>query len=215
MARRHKPKTPEQIAAERLATRARNFEAVGLQPEAAGLAASDNIEIIREGEDHGSKKAGHNVAKRIDAFDALKDGMVPGAYSAARKLEEDIAKSRGEFDRGRSMFRVDEDKIKDPIDKMATAVAEVKRALSFVGARDAWLLMELIRPTLACAESGFHFSAPTAEDVAAGGKQREALFGWRAIVAHITAETHTHAQGAVVRSACANLVTAYEARKAA
>lgn len=183
MSRKRKPKTPEQIAAERqakaLAQRVRDFEAVGLQPTSAALQANENVVVTREG----AKTL--ETARRADAFDALRDGMMPGAYDAARRLERDMRIRRGEQDKGRPMGRVDNERPLDRTDAAVQAGQRVDKVLGNIGERDAWLLSELIYP---------HFERT-----------------WREVVYHITGETHAHAQGAAVRCACANLRYAYEA----
>jgi hypothetical protein len=182
MSRRGKPKSPAQILAERAARRACDFEAVGLAPEAASLATSAAIEVKRAG------RTNTTMARRLDAFDALRDGMEPGGYDAARKLEADLRLRRGEADHGRNLIRVDGGG-EGPVllDRQLAAGRRIDAVLGRVGARDARLLCELIYP-----------SAERA--------------GWRETVAKVTGETHQHAQGAVVRSACANLAAAYEMR---
>ena len=183
MSKRRKPKSPLQIMAERVARRGTDFEAVGLQREAAGLATSAAVEVRRAG------RANIAGARRLDAFDALREGMAPGGYDAARRLEADLRLRRGEADHGRSLIRVDGGGDGPALlDRQLAAGRRVDAALGRVGARDAWLLCELIYPSV---ERG----------------------GWRETVAHVTGETHGHAQGAAVRAACANLAAAYEVRR--
>ena len=184
MRKRAKPKSPAQIMAERLARRAGDFEAVGLQREAAALASSEAVEVRRAGRAH---VAG---ARRLDAFDALREGMAPGGYDAARRLEADLRLRRGEADHGRSLIRVDGGG-DGPVllDRQLAAGRRIDAALARVGARDAQLLCELIYPSV----------------------ERP---GWRQTVALVTGETHSHAQAAAVRAACANLAAAYEGRRA-
>lgn len=122
-------------------------------------------------------------ARRLDAFDALRDGMAPGAYDAVRALERWMTLHRGEGDRGRRMVRIDGAAPRlDRTDRMIAAGERVRALLAAVGDRDAWLLSELIEPTPALQ-----------------------LKPWREVVRHVTGETHPHAQGAAVRAACANL----------
>lgn len=183
MAKKHKPKTPEQIAADKLARRQADFEAVNLQPEAAGLERNANIEARH------AQREKIDGARRADAFDALKPGMAPGAYDAVRRLEMDMAIRRGEGDKGRPMMRVDGGG-SDGLDKRLAAGDRIKAALGGIGDRDAWLLVELIEKQL--------MQVP-----------------WREVVFRVTGETHDHAQGAAVRSACANLAASYDHRQAA
>jgi len=184
MAKRRKPTDPQ--TAHRI-KRAADLEAVGMQREAAALDAHQDVEITRLAEERGGKKAGHNVARRMDAFDALKEGMAPGAYDAARRLERDVLEGKGEGDRGRIMERVDCDEGKDRMDLMIEAAARSSAVLDKLAPRDRWLLLELIVVPI---DRG----------------------GWRGGVAYITGETNFNAQGAAVRAACVNLRDAYEAQ---
>lgn len=175
-----KPKDPQVAAAER---RAAAFHEVGLQMAASTLPANHDLAARSAERDHDAS------ARRLDAFEALKDGMVKGAYDAARRLEKDITIARGEHDRGRNLDRVDNDKPTDRTDAMIAARVRVELALGGVGQRDAWLLSELIAPSVQTA-----LMAMT----------------WRATIAYVTGEENPHAQAAAVRGACANLAAAYE-----
>jgi hypothetical protein len=177
---RTKPKDPQVAAAER---RARAFHAVSLQAGASVLPANADIDAQAQEREHEAR------ARRMDAFEALKEGMVKGAYDAARRLEKDITIARNEHDRGRNLDRVDNDSPTDRMDAMLKARWRVDIALGGIGQRDAWLLTELIAPSVQTA-----LMAMT----------------WRATVAYVTGEENPHAQAAVVRSACANLSKAYE-----
>lgn len=187
MAQRRKPqpRSPADILAERMARRARDFEAVGLAGSASALPNNDAVEIRREG------RRNAEGARRLDAFEALRESMPPGGYDAARRLERDLTIRCGEHDRGRALLRVDCDRGKDRTDEMLAAGQRVEAVLSKLGRRDGLLLTELIRPSpgvqLACQ-------------------------GWRAVVAHITGETNDRGQAAIVRNVCANLAEAYQAR---
>ena len=194
--KRSKPKSPEQIALEKLAQRARDLDAVNIQPEVANLPTSENIQVQRKGP---QTLAG---ARRWDCFDALAaknrkpdDKLSPvldtASYTAARQLERDMREQHGEADRGGSGMRVDDDpKRGDHTDAMVAAGKRVRAVLQKIGDRDAWLLTELIYPTV----------------------PRET---WRDTVYHVTGERHAHAQAAVVRAACANLAAAYSRRAVA
>lgn len=183
-----KPKTPAQIAADRLAKRRLDFAAANMPADAAGLTSNADIEVRREGQ--------KNVlaARRLDAFDALKEGMAAGAYDAARRLERDIVMRRGEHDHGRPLERVDGDEHAAFCrnDQIIAAGERVDAVMARLSERDGWLLTELIVP---------NSTRPT----------------WRQTVFYITGETHAHAQGAAVRAACVNLRDAYdqESRRAA
>lgn len=178
-----KPKTPEQIAYEKAMQRKADFATVELQPEAANLPKSQDIEVRRTDR---QTVAG---ARRTDAFDLLRDSMDRGAYDAARRLEADMRQRRGEADKGRALSRCSSN-LTDPMDAKLKAGDRVDAALKRVGDRDAWLLTELIYPTI----------------------PRET---WRDTVAHVTGETNASAQAAAVRAACANLALAYAVKVAA
>ena len=182
-----KPSKP-MTAAQR---RAADFERVGLQADAARLAANGDVQVERaERADTAAGKRGNvERARRLDAFEALREGMAVGAYDAARRLETDVLKRRGEHDGGRALERVDGgESATCATDVMLAAGRRVNQVMRMVGERDAWLLTELISPT-------------TQATMAAAG--------WRGVVQYVTGETHSHAQGAVVRSACENLAYAY------
>lgn len=186
MPTKRKPKSPEQIAAARLAKRIADFEAVNLHADAATLLAHQDIHVLRAGDEQGHQRVKHDLARRLDAFDALRKGMAPGAYDAARRLERDMIIRRGEHDHGRPVERVQGDAVSafNRNDQIIAAGQRVDAVLKLLSERDGWLLTELAYPTLPYRE-------------------------WRAIVAYITGETHDHAQGAAVRSACVNLRDAY------
>lgn len=181
-------KTPEQLEAERIAKRVTDLTAVGMQPEAAYLVAHSEVEVTRIAEEHGSKgkKAAHNVARRVDAFDALREGLEVGCYDAARRLERDILTRMGLVDRVVRFERVDSDRGVCLTDLMVSAGQRVDAVMAKLSDREALLFHELILPS----------------------PERTT---WREQVAYITGETHTHAQGAVVRAALVNLRDAYRA----
>lgn len=185
---RIKPKSPEQIMLERMEKRALDLAAVNMPVSAAALDQHEDVEVTRAGARRDGKTVKHDVARRMDAFQSLREGMAPGAFDAARRLERDVLTSMGQSDHGRHSDRVDCDpSAVNRTDLMIQAADRVSKVLKRVSARDGWLLREIIYP------------------------QRE-YRSWREIVAYITGETHTHAQGAAVRAACVNLRDAYDVR---
>lgn len=195
MARKSKPrKTPEQQAAERLKLRMQNLEAVSLPAEAAMLPNHDDVEPTRKGEVRDSerrtgKKVEEDSARRLDAFEALKESMKDapyvGCYDAARKFERDLLVSLGQHDHGRTVDRVDcEQAAFSRVDTMLAASDKMKQVRAKLSDRDWWLLNVLVYPSA---------KYPT----------------WRAAVYDITGEANWNAQGAVVRSTCVNLRDAY------
>lgn len=175
-----KPKTPEQIAAERLIRRSMDFAVANLPSEAAGLDNHADVEVRRKGQRN------ELTARRNDAFDALRSGMAPGCYDAARRLERDMLVSLGQHDHGRTPDRVDcEQAAFNRVDVICAASERVRRVREKLPERDFWLLSELIHPVREHAT-------------------------WRGAVAYVTGETHPHGQGAAVRAATVNLRDAYE-----
>lgn len=181
-----KPKTAAEISAELLANRMRNFAAVGLSPSQAVLANNDDVQVNRENQEH------IETAKRLDAFEALKDSMkgkaFAGCYDAARRLERDQIIRRGEHDRGRHLDRVDngrESSERSRLDQIIMAGEDVDAVLARIGVLDRELLKLLTNPP------------------------RGRFDHWRQVVAFVTGERNGNAQGAVVRYACVNLRDAY------
>lgn len=175
--------------------RRRDFEAVGLQPESADLAHQRQVEVTRNAEDRDGKTVSHNVARRTDAFDALKASMndqprFKGCYDAARRFEVDLLLSRCEGDRGPRMERVDCEPGREVEFRFIVAADNVAKLKTTLPRRDYWLLHELVSPS------------------------REYDNGWRGAVYYVTGEENPNAQGAAVRAACANLRDAYEAMDA-
>ena len=185
MTRKPKIKTRRDPEIDRLIQRAHDLEAVNLPADAAVLETQQDIEVTRQGGRRDGRKVDTDQARRLDAFTALKEGMAPGAFDAAKRLERDVHIRYGQHDYGRPQERVDcEQAAFNRTDLMLMAGERVDRVLSRLGEREAWMLTELIMPQP---------QRPT----------------WRDVVRYITGETHTHAQGAVVRSACVNLRDAY------
>lgn len=178
-------KSLAQIEAERVLARSMDLAAVSLQPEAAMLPQQAEIEVTRAGAGRGAQRVKEDAARRMDAFEALRMGMSEGCYDAARRFEADIRTRRGESDRGRAGERVD-CTAGPTTDAMIHAAEQIEAVMKRLPRRDAWLLCELIAPAI---DRGT----------------------WRDHVAHITGETHTHAQGAAVRAATVNLRDAYAA----
>lgn len=185
-----KPKSPAQMLADRLAKRAADFASVGMAPDAASLQQHDALEITRAGEARADgKKVDNDVARRLDAFEALRPSMArgqfAGSYDAVRRFERDMMTSLGLHDSGRPEKVDDSNTPGDRTDAIIAASDRVSRVRAKLLDRDGWLLTELIVPKIEGEE-------------------------WRAIVARITGETNLNAQGAAVRSACVNLRDAYE-----
>jgi hypothetical protein len=183
-------KLQQQRAAQALERQRQRLDAVNVPPEVAELPSGQDIEVTRAGEKRDRQKVDSDGARRLDAFAALKDGMQTGCFDAARKYEYQVLVRRGEADRGHNHSKVDED-IAAPawVLKQIAAAEWIEAVNKRLPPRDWWLLVELIAPSI-----------PRT---------------WRETVAHITGETHTHAQGAAVRSMTVNLRDAIEAHEKA
>lgn len=189
---RAKAKDPQVAAAEK---RARDFQSVGLSADSASLRTSADLTVEPAQRGEAGKRGHEDRARRVDAFEALKDGLQRlGVYAIARKYEVDVVTAAGEHDRGRSLNRVDGDRPGGREDDMIDASKRVKFVRGQIGAFNANLLDELISPSALTRLCG-----PT----------------WRDTVSLIAHETNEHAQAAVVRLACLSLAAAYRAWDAA
>lgn len=185
--KRQTPATPEQIAANAARSRrrllaARDKEFAEVDLDGSRLLQHANVNVRRE-------RGNVRIIQRIDAFEALREGMPVGAYDAARRLERDITIRRGEHDHGRPGERVQGDEYAALCrnDQIIAAAERVERVMKHLSPRDQSLLTELIVPV--------------------PGRDT-----WRAAVEHITGETAPHGQAAAVRAACVNLRDAYNVR---
>lgn len=175
------PKPRQNPTAKRMA----DLASVNLQPDAVNLPRQADIEVTRSGHQREGRRVQDDSARRLDAFSALKDGMAPGAFDAAKRLERDIHIRYGLHDHGRPEKVDCEPQKFDRTDKMIMAGERVDDVLSRLGDREGILLTELIMPQP---------QHPT----------------WRDVVLHWMGEINPHAQCAVVRLACMNLRDAYE-----
>lgn len=171
-----------------LAKRQQDLTAVNLPPEAATLPRQADITVTRAGEQRAratdDKRAGHDTARRQDAFDALRAGLAPGCFDAAKRLERDILTRLGRGDRCVLGERVDASR--GAADRAIVAGLRVDEVRDRIPPRDFWLLTELIAPPI---DRGT----------------------WRDHVAYVTGERHDHGQSAAVRASCVNLRDAYSA----
>lgn len=183
--RKHKPKSPEQIALDRAKARAEAKAAdargeYGIDTTTHVLPQNADVIAIKD-------RAGKiQTARRGDVFDRLLNN---DQLRAVRKLEADIAEQMGHT--WRPGQRVTVDSCQFPpgqnIGQMQIdAGGRVQAAVIRAGGRCGWLLHSLI--------------------VGVAGKERS---DWRGIVQYITGETNEQAQGARVRAAADNLSAAY------
>ena len=180
---RRKPSTPQEIAERKLAKRRQDFEAVGLQPDAAVLATAGDIEVSRK------TQQTEQAARRSDVFLALCRGMATGAYDAARRLERDILMAAGLSDRGLRLVSVDETtEGRSRMDRMLAARDRLDSLRDIMPEHEFWLMCELIDP-----------KRPN------GGQPRS----WRDVVGYVTGEELPDAKPALVRNACQSTAWAY------
>jgi len=92
MGRRNKPKSPEQIQAEKAERRRQDFEAVNLDPASAALRAFEDVQIERQG-----RKSDRNRAWRSNIFRLLleRKTITTSHYEAAYQLVGDWAAWKG------------------------------------------------------------------------------------------------------------------------
>jgi hypothetical protein len=185
--RKHKPKSPEQIALDRAKARADAKAAdargeYGIDTTTHTLPQNADVIAIKD-------RAGKiQTAKRGDVFDRLLNN---DQLRAVRKLEADIAEQMGQTWRPGQRVTVDSCQYppgQNVSQQQIDAGRRVQTAIRETGARCGWLLQSLI--------------------VGIAGKERS---DWRGIVHYITGETNEQAQGARVRAAADNLSAAYGA----
>lgn len=175
-----KPKiTASDKATKALAKRMQDFAAANLEAQAAALPSSANIEVKRK-----SQKT-ELTARRVDAFDALKPSLDPGAYDAVRALERNMLIRARLGDRSAATQRID--CTSGPTSDLTLAAGErVDRVKANLSPRDWWLICDLL----------------------------SSRKPWRDVVAYVTGESNEHAQAARVRAACVNLRDIREPRAA-
>jgi hypothetical protein len=183
--RKHKPKSPEQIALDKAKARADAKAAdqrgeYGIDLTTHALPQNADIIAITD-------KAGKiQTAKRGDVFDRL---LNDAQLRAVRKLEADIAEQMGQTWRPGQRVTVDSCQFppgQNVSQQQIDAGRRVQAATIAAGGRCGWLLHCLI--------------------VGVAGRERS---DWRGIVLYVTGEHNEQAQGARVRAAADNLIVAY------
>ena len=187
MARIRTTLTASKRAAAALSERKNDLAAVNMHIDAAVLQRQADVEVTRQGQKPAGddKKAGHDRARRTDAFDALKKGLARGCYDAARRFEADLLTRLGLSERMAGTGRVD-CTAGLTTDLMVTAGIMVDKVQDRLAPRDFWLLCELIAPAI---DRGT----------------------WRDHTAYVTGEEHTEGQSAAVRAVTVNLRDVYAA----
>ena len=185
--RKHKPRSPEQIALDRAKERASEREAgkrleYGVDEIALAMPINADVVVLKD-------RAGKTqTAHRSDVFDRLLNN---DQIRAVRRLESDIAEQMGQMWRPGQRVTVDSSQFppgQNVSQMQLDAGKRVIQTLALAGARCGWLLHSLI--------------------VGVPGKDRA---DWRSIVLYVTGEQNDHAQASRVRAAADNLVGAYVA----
>lgn len=185
--RKHKPRSPEQIALDRASARA--AQKVADQRGEYGIDLTthtlvQNADVIAIKDRAGKTQTAH----RSDVFDRLLNN---DQIRAVRRLESDIAEQMGQMWRPGQRVTVDSSQFppgQNVSQMQLDAGKRVIQTLALAGARCGWLLHSLI--------------------VGVPGKDRA---DWRSIVLYVTGEQNDHAQASRVRAAADNLVGAYVA----
>ncbi len=158
----------------------------GVAADALRLASNASVAAVRDSRG----RVAH--AHRTDVFERLHErgSLSAGQLAAVRRLEQDIGLRAGLFRSATDLVKVDaQAKVDGATQRMLEAGRRVDSALAASGPRCALLLRALVEP----------------------GVLKGAMVDWREVTARETAETNPHAQAARVRTACDNLMLAYQA----
>ena len=191
-----RPFNPAAAAAERLARleqarAAARADAVhperwGVAAEPLALPAQGDVAAQRDGRGRVSHAHRTDVFERLHERGSLSDGQL----AAVRRLERDIGLRAGLFRMPADLVKVDaQARTEGATQRMLEAGRRVDAALAATGPRCAILLRALVEPAVL----------------------KGAAVDWREVVARETAEQNPHAQAARVRTACDNLMLAYQA----
>ena len=158
----------------------------GVAGETLALPANRAVEAVRDGRGRVAHAHRTDVFERLHERGSLSDGQL----SAVRRLEQDIGVRAGLFRPPADLVKVDaQARVEGATQRMLEAGRRVDTALAATGPRCAFLLRALVEP----------------------GVLKGASVDWREVTARETAETNPHAQAARVRTACDNLMLAYQA----
>ena len=158
----------------------------GVSVTALALPAHGAVAAVRDGQGRVSH------AHRTDVFERLHErgSLSGGQLAAVRRLERDMGLRAGLFRPPADLVKVDaQARTEGASQRMLAAGGRVDAALAATGPRCALLLRALVE-------------AAVATGVAVD---------WRAVVTRETGERNPHAQAARVRTACDNLMLAYQA----
>ena len=158
----------------------------GVAAEALALPANQAVEAVRDGRGRVAHAHRTDVFERLHERGSLSDGQL----AAVRRLEQDIGARAGLFRAPADLIKVDaQAKVEGATQRMLEAGRRVDAALAASGPRCALLLRALVEPAILAGRS----------------------LDWREVVVRQTAETNPHAQASRVRTACDNLMLAYQA----
>ena len=158
----------------------------GVEVSALSLPAHAAVEAVRDGRGRVAHAHRTDVFERLHERGSLSDGQL----AAVRRLEQDVGLRAGLFRAPADLVKVDaQARVEGATQRMLEAGRRVDSALAAAGPRCALLLRALVEP----------------------GVLKGAAVDWREAVARETAETNPHAQAARVRTACDNLMLAYQA----
>ncbi len=158
----------------------------GVAADALTLPANAAVAAVRDGRGRVSYAHRTDVFERLHERGSLSDGQL----TAVRRLEQDVGARAGLFRPPSDLVKVDaQARPGGATERMLEAGRRVDAALAAAGPRCALLLRALVEPGVLAGRS----------------------LAWREVVARETAETNPHAQAARVRTACDNLMLAYQA----
>ena len=158
----------------------------GVATEALALPAHREVAAVRDGRGRVAHAHRSDVFERLHERGSLSDAQL----AAVRRLEQDVGLRAGLFRPPADLVKVDaQARTEGATQRMLEAGRRVDAALAASGPRCALLLRALVEP----------------------GVLRGASVDWREVVARETGERNPHAQAARVRTACDNLMLAYQA----
>jgi hypothetical protein len=189
---RHKPKTPQQITAERVAAsvraaKRREADRLVKKREDAGPGiALDTLTLEANADVQATQKTGRTHARRTSWMDRI---LVEKSQEsrAVHRLADLIAVRKGEGDSPESSGGSGSRELVN--DAMIKAARQLDEVLGYMGRRDAVVIVQLIDPTCI-------FTAGVVD--------------WKVTVQRFTGEEDRKRQAAIVQNIARNLVSAWE-----
>jgi hypothetical protein len=176
-------------------------EAWGVSAEILHLPTSGDVSLVRGARDKVI------AAKRSDPFDLLHaaGGLTDQQHAAARRLYRDWCLRAGVRDSDRQVLERIDGGRRDPSAMVTDAIVDAGKRIASAFKGDARLGIPGVGPA----------NAKLLEALISPMVDEGLIIAWRGTVQRVTGETERHAQGAVVRQACENLVQHHEAYDAA